>query len=129
MSRNEQLIQAVLEDALLSLDELCRAAAVSPQWVRERIADGLLTTAVPQADPPPAPAAQPGQGRTVPQAASGPADAAFIWRFDTVAVRRVQRMARVERDFEALPELAALVADLQDEIDSLRRQLRRRGGS
>jgi chaperone modulatory protein CbpM len=47
------------------------------------------------------------------------------WRFDLVALRRVRRMARLERDFDAVPELAALVADLESEIAALRRQLER----
>jgi hypothetical protein len=32
-------------------------------------------------------------------------------------------MVRVERDFDAVPELAALVADLIDEVHALRREL------
>jgi chaperone modulatory protein CbpM len=34
-------------------------------------------------------------------------------------------MLRIERDFEAVPELAALVADLFEELDDLRARLRR----
>jgi chaperone modulatory protein CbpM len=34
-------------------------------------------------------------------------------------------MAGVERDFDAVPELAALVADLAEEIAELRRRLSR----
>jgi len=41
-------------------------------------------------------------------------------RFDTLAVRRVRRMHALERDFDAAPELAALVADLLEELDALR---------
>jgi len=41
-------------------------------------------------------------------------------RFDTLAVRRVRRMRALERDFDAAPELAALVADLLEELDALR---------
>jgi chaperone modulatory protein CbpM len=36
-------------------------------------------------------------------------------------------MRRVERDFDAVPELAALVADLQEEIRHLRARLRQAG--
>jgi chaperone modulatory protein CbpM len=32
-------------------------------------------------------------------------------------------MRRIERDFDAVPELAALVADLEEEIDALRARL------
>jgi chaperone modulatory protein CbpM len=101
MPTSTQLIQAALEDALLSLDELSRAAAVSPQWVTERVEAGLL---------------------------SAPAGEPHTWRFDSVTVQRVRLMHRYERDFEAVPELAALVADLLEEIASLRAQLHRAGG-
>lgn len=85
---------------LLTLDDLCRAAAVSPQWVRRCVDEGLL-----------------------PVAGAVTED----WRFDLVVLRRVRVMRRLERDFDAVPELAALVADLHDEIDQLRARLRRAG--
>jgi chaperone modulatory protein CbpM len=37
-------------------------------------------------------------------------------------------MARLERDFDAVPELAALVADLEDELAAVRARLLRQGG-
>lgn len=88
------------DDAGLSFDELCRICAVPPQWVVERVQAGLLLVA----------------GES-PQA----------WRFDAVTLRRVRRMAWLERDFDAVPELAALVADLEGEIERLRSRLRRSG--
>jgi len=103
MTRTETLVQAMLDEALLSLDELCRAAAVEPEWVAQRVDEGLL--------PPPV--------------AGGAVSA--VWRFDAPALRRVRCMVRIERDFEAPAELAALVADLQDEIERLRLRLRRGG--
>jgi chaperone modulatory protein CbpM len=36
-----------------------------------------------------------------------------------------RRTRQMERDFDALPELAALVADLLEEMDDLRAQLKR----
>jgi len=100
MTRSEILIEVVMQDTLLALEELCRVGAVSPQWVMDRIEEGLL----------PAP---PGAPRS--------------WRFDAPALQRVRCMARIERDFDAVPELAALVADLVDEVASLRERLRRAG--
>lgn len=88
------------DDTLLSLDELCTLATVPAAWVRLRVQEGLL-------------------------AAQGETPAA--WRFDAVALARVRRMVVVERGFGAAPELAALVADLEDEIARLRRRLRRAG--
>ncbi|GAB4038483.1 MAG: hypothetical protein Fur0014_07220 [Rubrivivax sp.] len=91
------IVQALLDEVWLDLDELCRAAGVAPRWVDERVAEGLL------------------QARPL-----GPGGA---WRFDAAALRRVRCMARMERDFDAVPELAALVADLEDEIATLRAAL------
>jgi chaperone modulatory protein CbpM len=48
-------------------------------------------------------------------------------RTDVAWLRRVRCMVRIESDFEAVPELAALVADLEDEIALLRRRLQRVG--
>ena len=58
-------------------------------------------------------------------AASGPSLAE--WRFSAVALRRVRRMHAIERDFDAVPELAALVADMLEEMDALRARLQRSG--
>ena len=73
----------------LTLEELTVVCAVSAEWVRERVAEGLVPA-----------------------------------RFDALAVRRVRRMIALERDFDAAPELAALMADLLEELDALRARLR-----
>ena len=96
MAGNEFLVHALLEEAPLGVDALCRVGGVSPQWVQERVTAGLLAVAMVGGDD---------------------------WRFDAVALHRVRCMVRLERDFDAVPELAALVADLQDEIERLRARL------
>jgi chaperone modulatory protein CbpM len=80
------------EDELITLEELTVVCAVTPEWVRERVEEGLLL-------------------------------AAPELRFSAVAVRRVRRMHALERDFDAAPELAALMADLLEELDALRARL------
>jgi chaperone modulatory protein CbpM len=45
---------------------------------------------------------------------------AGTWRFSGASLLRARRMRQLERDFDAVPELAALVADMLEEIDSLR---------
>lgn len=80
------------DDVLLTLEELAVVCAVTPEWVRSRVAEGLLP-------------------------------AAPEWRFSALAVRRVRRMRALERDFDAAPELAALMADLLEELDALRARL------
>ena len=98
MSRIE--ITGLPADALLSLDDLCRLAAVSPQWVQWHLEEGLIEVAASERQ---------------------------VACFDAVALARVRRLAIVERGFDAAPELAALVADLEDEIARLRARLRRAG--
>lgn len=94
-------LRALLDDTGFDIDTLCRLAAVSPQWLAERVAEGLI-----DAD------------------GGGPG----AWRFRPPALRRVRCMARIERHFDAAPELAALVADLEAEIERLRARLHRLGG-
>ncbi len=90
-------VEALLDDLWLDLDSLCRATGVDHGWVRQRAGDGLL----------------PAQ----------PLGAHDEWRFDAQALRRVRCMVRIERSFDAGPELAALVADLEEEIARLRTRL------
>ena len=49
---------------------------------------------------------------------------AGTWRFSSISLLRARRMRELERNFDAVPELAALVADMQEEMDRLRAQLR-----
>jgi len=100
MREEDVLIGALLEDACLTLEELSRACAVPPDWVIERVREGLL----------PAPGESPA-----------------AWRFSSRELARARQMLRIERDFDAVPELAALVADLLAELDELRARLRRAG--
>jgi len=84
----------------VTLEELCAVCAVDREWVVERVRAGLF----------------PVVGATVEE-----------WRFSAAALRRARRMRGLERDFEAVPELAALVADALEEMDALRARLRRAG--
>lgn len=78
---------------LLQLAAVCR---VEPDWLVRHVEDGLLLPV------------QDGQQE---------------WRFTAAMVLRVRRIAAMESTFEAIPELAALVADLQEELDTLRLRL------
>jgi chaperone modulatory protein CbpM len=100
MRDEDLLIGTLLEDACLTLEELCSACALSQDWVERRVREGLL----------------PISGET-------PGD----WRFSSRDLRRARVMRQTETDFEAEPELAALVADLMEEIEALRTRLRRAG--
>jgi chaperone modulatory protein CbpM len=87
----------------LTLEELSRAVSVSPDWVSERVQAGLIEV----------------------EGESGGAGGPGGWRFDAVVVRRVRSMQYTERCYGAVPELAALVADLEGEIARLRARLAR----
>lgn len=102
MTSSLQRVEALLDDLWLDAERLCRLAGVTETWLHERADLGLLAVRRP-----------------------GPGEA---WRFDVADLKRVQRMAGLERDFDAVPELAALVADLEDELRALRAQLHRRLG-
>lgn len=91
---------AILEEACLTVEDLASACSVTTEWIVRHVQEGALT----------------GEGRSSAE-----------WRFTRRDVWRVQHIYRLERDFEADTELAALVADLLEELDALRARLRRAG--
>ena len=88
------------DDACLTLEQLCSVCALERDWLVVRIREGLIP-------------------------ATGTDDTA--WRFSTITLARVRRMREIERTYDAAPELAALAADMLEEIDELRARLRRQG--
>jgi chaperone modulatory protein CbpM len=90
------IIATIMDDSWLTLDQIARICSVDPAWLQHRLDDGLF-----------------------PHAES----IAGTWRFSNRCVSRAQRMYQIERDFDAVPELAALIADMQDEMENLRHQL------
>jgi chaperone modulatory protein CbpM len=92
--------EQILEGACLTLEQLCAAAALERDWLVRRVEEGLI----------------PASGSAVAE-----------WRFAAVHVVRARRMHDIERTYEAAPELAALVADMLEELDDLRARLRRAG--
>ena len=100
MTDHDIVIGIAMEEACLTLEQLAAACAVEPDWVVRYVHEGFFP------------------------AMSGPE---AEWRFTSATLHRARRMREVERDFEAVPELAALVADLLEEMDELRARLRREG--
>jgi len=90
----------LLEDVRFTLDELAHSCHVSREWVIERVQYGLLLNEE--------------------YSSSDPAS----WVFDSRNFMRTKRIIAVERDFECNPELAGLVADMLEEIESLRARLK-----
>jgi chaperone modulatory protein CbpM len=100
ISVSQALAGELLDDVALTLDELARACRVPPGWIIERVESGLL-----QASP-----GAPGQ-----------------WRFASASLVRARRLCSLETTFDANPEIAALAADLIEEVAQLRERLRAAG--
>lgn len=88
------------DDACLSLEDLCSVCALEREWLVLRVREGLI------------PATGSSEGE---------------WHFTTTTLARVRRMREIERAYDAAPELAALVADMLEEMDTLRARMRRAG--
>jgi chaperone modulatory protein CbpM len=99
----EQAIVCRLEELRLTLDELATSCQLRPQCIIDYVSAGALLQ----------------------DAAPEPAQ----WTFSGEDLRRARRLVQLERDFDANPELAALVVDLFDELERLRTRLRRLDGS
>lgn len=100
MRDSDILNGSLMEDSWLTLEQIASACAVEPEWLLRHIEEGLF-----------------------PHAES----VAGVWRFSAVSLTRARRMRQFERDFDAVPELAALMADLLEEMDELRTRLRGAG--
>ncbi|MDO9640592.1 MAG: chaperone modulator CbpM [Pseudotabrizicola sp.] len=81
----------------VDLDELAQACSVDALWIVERVEAGLL------------------------------GEVAQPQRFSSAELLRAQRLLAIERDFDANPELAALVVDLIEEVGRLKGRLRAAG--
>ncbi len=97
MREEEILIGSLMEETWLTLEQVAAACMVEPEWLLRHIEEGLF----PHAD-----------------------SIAGTWRFSSISLLRARSMRELERNFDAAPELAALVADMQEEMDGLRAQLR-----
>ena len=96
----------VLDSQALSLEQLAQACLMQPQWVIERVTTGVLHYDAPDDN------------------VSTDAHAPPTWRFSTHTVIRARRIADLERTFDADPQLAAMTADLMEEVRQLRRRLK-----
>lgn len=97
MHDEDVLIGSLMEDSWLTLEQAAKACTVEPEWLLHHVHEGLL-----------------------PHIES----VAGVWRLSAASILRAKRMRNLERDFEAVPELAALMADLLEEIDCLRSRLK-----
>ena len=101
MTDQEILTGIVIGDeGALSIEELARACQAESQWVCELVAAGVL----------------------VPDGYE-----ASVWRFRAADLRCALRITRLQRDFGASLDAAAVMLDLLDEVERLRTRLRRAG--
>jgi chaperone modulatory protein CbpM len=98
--RDEPLSVVVLDDAFLTAAQLAAVCAVHVDWVTTHVDDGVLTVT---------------------------AIVGTEWLFSARDLQRARRIRHLERAFDAGPELAALVADLLEEVGTLRARLRAAG--
>ncbi len=96
MTHDDVLIGELLDETSLSLVELAQACHVEEQWVLERAEAGII------------------QGDYQ----------AEVWHFFSEDLIRARKLITIERSFDTDAELAALVADLIDEIHQLKKQLK-----
>lgn len=88
----------VVDDQVFDSDQFARVCGVSLEWVSLHVQAGVFNVT---------------------------GDEPARWRFSGHEIRRARQMDALERGFNALPELAALVIDLQDEVARLRALVRR----
>lgn len=100
MDDDDILSGSLMEESWLTLEQLAAACTVEPAWLVRHLEAGLFPHA---------------EGM------------AGTWRFSTACLLRARRMRQLERDFDAVPELAALMADMLEEMDALRARLRGAG--
>ena len=84
-----------MDDVIFSSEEFAHACGVSITWVQEHVDAGVLHVETGSAQ----------------------------WRFASPDVVRARRIVHLETTFDADPQLAALTADLIEEVNELRKRL------
>lgn len=92
-----ELTAELFDDNMLAIDDVVRICCVNEQWLRERIELEVLQPIV--------------------------RDNRYY--FTSATVVRIQQVIHIEKVYDADPQLAALVADLTEEVQTLRREVKR----
>lgn len=90
----------LLDARAYTAEELARACGVRREWVVEHVQAGVLQVDTARSE----------------------------WRFDAVTLVRARRIRQLESTFDADLQLAALTADLIEEVTLLRRRLQQLAG-
>lgn len=98
MSDKIKIVTGVVlgENCQFTLVELCRLSESNAEYIIELVEEGLLEP----------------EGLSTPD-----------WRFDSIALKRLQKTIHLQRDLRVNLAGAALVLDLLDEVEELRRKL------
>jgi len=102
MDREQDLLtgSVIGDEGVLSIEELARACSAETRWIIELVAVGVLEP----------------QGTEISR-----------WRFRAADLTCARRVARLQRDFDASLDAAAVMLDLLDQIEQLRARLKRAG--
>ncbi|MFC5473422.1 chaperone modulator CbpM [Paraherbaspirillum soli] len=100
MTRSNIVTGVLLDEVALTLEEFARACEMAPQWVVAHVEAELIGV--------------------------NPHDSA-TWRFSSADLIRARRLAAAERMFDANQDAAALMVDLIEEVERLRKLLQRAG--
>jgi len=102
MDREQNLLTGIVigDAGVLSIEELARACGAEAQWIIELVAVGVLEP----------------QGTETSR-----------WRFRAADLTCARRVSRLQRDFGATIEAAAVMIDLLHQIEQLRARLKQAG--
>lgn len=102
MDREQDLLtgSVIGDEGVLALEELARACGAEVEWIVELVAVGVLAP----------------EGRVTTD-----------WRFRAADLTCARRVARLQRDFGASMEAAAVMIDLLKQIDQLHARLKQAG--
>lgn len=99
-NKSGSVVRAELVDTatVCTIDELCLACNVDANWITELVEHGVIEPI---------------------------REVGADWRFTSLAIVRIAKAKRLERDLNLNPPGLAVVLDLLDEIDDLRAQLKK----
>ena len=96
MHEDEILTGSLMEETWMTVEQVAAVCTVETDWLSRHLEEGMFPGA---------------------ECVCG------TWRLTSAGLQRARRMRELERDFDAVPELAALVVDLIEEVHALRAQL------
>jgi chaperone modulatory protein CbpM len=91
----------LIEGQALHIEEMAKLCCVSTQWIHTRIEQDVIDAVIKDGH----------------------------YYLTGSSVLRIEQLARIEQTYDADPQLAALVADLVEEVRDLRRQLNQASAS